>query len=82
MDTTWLRAINFSQQVFPFPGQLFYQNESNYLLEEQLTLENIQLALEDVVERHRKDALLIIAVLRMTFMAKKEDRRRDGNGQL
>ena len=45
-----------------------------YFLFKELTLENIQLALEDVVERHRKDALLIIAVLRTTFMAKKEDR--------
>ena len=45
-----------------------------YSLEEELTLEKIQLALEGVVERQRKDALLIIAVLRTTFMAKKEDR--------
>ena len=43
-------------------------------IHEELTLENNQLALWDVVERHRKDTLPMIAVFRMTFMAKKEDR--------
>ena len=43
-------------------------------VELELTLENIQLALLDVVERQRRGALPMTAALRMTFMAKKEDR--------